>query len=314
MMHRPTGWLLGAELTPLLILLGSCIAAAAPNGEQDGAAPAGAAMAQAGTPPSAPARVPAQAITITLDRTDISQGSAVRGQVTPAAATLTLDGAPIVVAADGAFIVAFDRDARDVAVLRASATGTAPVERQIAVTPGGWRLEHVNANFNGGAASTEEFRRRRAGETAQINAARATPVTSDGWRQTFIWPARGRISGRFGSQRVYRGQPGSFHSGVDVAAGAGVPFVAPADGVVTLAATSPFTLEGNLIIVDHGMGLSSAFLHGSRVDVAVGDIVRQGQRLGLIGATGRASGPHLHWGMRWRGARLDAAKLAGPMP
>ncbi|MGB3803799.1 MAG: M23 family metallopeptidase, partial [Sphingopyxis granuli] len=148
---------------------------------------------------------------------------------------------------------------------------------------------------------------------AQIRAARAVQADSDGWRQTFRWPATGRLSGFFGSQRVYQGKPGSYHSGTDVAVPAGTPFRAPADGVVVLAAAVPFTLEGHLLIVDHGMGLNSAFLHCQRLDVAVGDRVAQGQVLGTVGRTGRATGPHLHWGLMWRGARLDPGTLAGPM-
>src|SRR3546814_463767 len=121
------------------------------------------------------------------------------------------------------------------------------------------------------------------------------------------------LSGFFGSQRVYQGKPGSYHSGTDVAVPAGTPFVAPADGVVVLAASAPFTLEGNLLIVDHGMGLNSAFLHCQRLDVKLGDRVVQGQRLGTVGRTGRATGPHLHWSLKWQGARLDPSKLAGPI-
>src|SRR3546814_8713194 len=93
-------------------------------------------------------------------------------------------------------------------------------------------------------------------ELAEIAAARSKQVTSDGWRQAFRWPVTGRLSGFFGSQRVYQGKPGSYHSGTDVAVPAGTPFVAPAAGVVVLAASAPFTLEGTLLIVDHGMGLS----------------------------------------------------------
>ena len=93
----------------------------------------------------------------------------------------------------------------------------------------------------------------------------------------------------------------------------GTPFVAPADGVVILAAETPFTLEGRLLMVDHGNGLNSAFLHCSRLDVKAGDVVRQGQQLGLVGATGRASGPHLHWAAKWHAARVDTRKLAGAM-
>jgi murein DD-endopeptidase MepM/ murein hydrolase activator NlpD len=83
---------------------------------------------------------------------------------------------------------------------------------------------------------------------------------------------------------------------------------------VVLAADAPFTLEGNLLIIDHGMGLSSAFLHLSRIDVREGQRVRQGEIVGAIGATGRATGPHLHWGMMWRGVRVDPQALVGAMP
>ena len=122
----------------------------------------------------------------------------------------------------------------------------------------------------------------------------------------------GRISGRFGSQRIYRGKPGSYHSGLDIAGGGGTTYVAPADGVVVLAAAAPFTLEGYLLIVDHGSGLNSAFLHSSELLVREGDTVRQGQPLGRIGATGRATGPHLHWALVWRGMRLDPLLFIDP--
>ena len=118
----------------------------------------------------------------------------------------------------------------------------------------------------------------------------------------------------FGSQRIYNGTPGSYHSGTDIATGAsGTPFAAPADGVVILAADSPFTLEGNLLMLDHGMGLNSAFLHCSQILVKEGDRVKQGQVIGRIGATGRATGPHLHWSIKWRDSRLDPILFTGPM-
>ena len=154
----------------------------------------------------------------------------------------------------------------------------------------------------------------RRPELAAINAARARVNTADGWRQQFIWPVRGRLSGLFGSQRIYRGEPGSYHSGTDIATGeSGTPYVAPADGVVILAAQKPFTLEGNLLMIDHGNGLNSAFLHSSELFVKEGDRVRQGQLIGRIGMTGRATGPHLHWSIKWNSARLDPLLFTGPM-
>ncbi|MGE4430551.1 MAG: M23 family metallopeptidase [Sphingobium sp.] len=240
------------------------------------------------------------------------QGGLMRGVAPRCARSLTLDGAAVPLAADGGFLIAFDRDAASSALLRAQIEGGAPVERRLAVQPGNWRIEQVNASPTGNVPSAQ-FLERRKPELARIRAARAKNAQSEGWRQSFRWPVTGRISGLFGAQRVYRGQPGSYHTGVDVAAPTGTLFVAPADGVVVLAAQTPFTLEGYLLLVDHGMGLGSAFLHCSSLAVKEGDVVRQGQVLGAVGATGRASGPHMHWGMTWNGARLDPRGIAGDM-
>ncbi len=125
-------------------------------------------------------------------------------------------------------------------------------------------------------------------------------------------PGKGRVSGRCGRQGVYTGGPAAFHTGIDIAPGNGVPFVAPADGVVVLARTG-FSLEGGLIIIDHGNGLNSAFLHASRIVLREGERVAQGQHIGNVGATGRATGPHLHWSVKWGDARLDPLLLTGPM-
>lgn len=263
------------------------------------------------TPAPAPLRAPARP-DFTLSGI-AEQGAVMTGQVPSDTRKLALDGRAIPVAADGRFLIAFDRDAGPSARLVATLADGRETVRTIAVAPGSWRLEHINAPYRGSASSDADFERRRPAELAQIAAARSVPVESDGWRQAFRWPVAGRLSGFFGSQRVYQGKPGSYHSGTDVAVPAGTPFVAPADGVVTLAASAPFTLEGNLLIVDHGMGLSSAFLHCQRLDVKVGDRVVQGQQLGTVGRTGRATGPHMHWGLKWRDARLDPGKLAGPM-
>ena len=115
---------------------------------------------------------------------------------------------------------------------------------------------------------------------------------------------QGRISGRFGNQRVYNGTPKSPHSGMDIAAPKGTPVRAPADGVITFVAPDLY-LTGGTVLLDHGHGISSNFLHLSRIDVKVGDVVKQGDVIGAVGATGRATGPHLHWGMSWFDVRID---------
>jgi hypothetical protein len=241
------------------------------------------------------------------------QGTVLTGMAPAGTRSITMDGRVIAVAADGRFLIGFDRDARSEAVLMLTGQDGTQSRFTLAVAPGSWRIERVNAPMRGGAASDEDYQRRRAGELARINAARATSTGATGWRQAFIWPVKARISGVFGSQRIYQGVPGSYHSGVDLAGGAGTIYAAPADGVVTLAASEPFTLEGRLLMIDHGMGLSSAFLHSQTLLVKEGDNVRQGQPIGTIGATGRASGPHLHWGMKWGSARIDPVTLVPPI-
>lgn len=245
---------------------------------------------------------------------ELTQGGWARGTAPAGTTALTLDGKPVAVAPDGSFFLAFDRDARDRAELVARLADGGEVTRTLTVSPRAWRIEHIPIGPRPGAVPSEAFRIRRAAELAQIRAARAIESGSQGWRQSFIWPARGRLSGLFGSQRIYNGTPGSYHSGTDIATGAsGTPFVAPADGVVILAATSPFSLEGNLLMIDHGMGLNSAFLHCSQILVRQGEAVKQGQVIGRIGMTGRATGPHLHWSIKWRDARLDPLLFTGPM-
>lgn len=287
------------------LLLAGCVASKSPAPTPTAVAPA---------PAPAPASAPATAIRgdIVLDGTP-QQGSVLLGFVPQGVTGLTMNGAPVSLAADGRFVIGFDRDAGGQAELVATYPGGSLV-RRLTVAPRAWRIERVDVPKRPGVTN-EQFERLRAPEVARIVAARAVNAASDGWRQRFQWPANGRISGVFGSQRIYRGgEPGVYHSGVDVAGGAGAPVMAPADGVVVLAAEKPFTLEGNLLIIDHGMGLNSAFLHLSRIDVKEGQRVTRGQRVGAIGATGRASGPHLHWAIKWREARVDPMLLAGPMP
>ena len=250
---------------------------------------------------------------------ELTQGGWLKGTVPGGTVALLLNGTAIEFAADGRFLVAFDRDAGPAATLVAQLADGRSVRAALTIAPRAWQIEYIAVGPRPGALPSEEYARRRALEVAQINAARKIVSGSQGWREDFVWPAIGRISGRFGSQRVYRGNPGSYHSGIDIAPGAngsgtGSPYVAPADGVVILAAESPFTLEGNLLMLDHGNGLSSAFLHSSRLLVKTGDVVHRGQAIGLIGMTGRATGPHLHWSLKWRDARLDPILFTGVMP
>jgi len=262
-------------------------------------------------PAPAPPPAPAGPATF-LYHGELTQGGWIRGEVPAGTASARLGDRDLAFAPDGRFFAAFDRDAGRETALTATLRDGRSVRAALAVAPREWQIEHIDASPTANVPSAE-FTRRRQPELQRIAAARQVDTGSQGWRQSFVWPAAGRISGRFGSQRVYRGEPGSYHSGIDIAGGSGTTYVAPADGVVVLAADAPFTLEGNLLIVDHGMGLNSAFLHSSELLVREGEAVRQGQPLGRIGMTGRATGPHLHWALVWRGARLDPLLFTGPM-
>ncbi len=241
------------------------------------------------------------------------QGGTVLGTAPALTSRVTLDGRNVPLAPDGRFLIAFDRDAAPRAELVATRVDGSTLRQTLSVQPRAWRIERLNT-LPRIAQPSAEFARRRPAELALINAARGQSHSVQGWRQEFLWPVTGRISGLFGSQRIYKGEPGTYHSGVDVVRPTGTPIIAPADGIVTLAAQQDFTLEGKLLMLDHGMGLNSAFLHLSRIDVKVGDLVRRGQTIGAIGTTGRSTGPHLHWGMKWGEARIDPLLIAGSMP
>ena len=159
---------------------------------------------------------------------------------------------------------------------------------------------------------SEDDQARIAAEQELINKARAPITDARDLFQSFIWPARGPISGVYGSQRILNGEPRQPHYGVDVAAPEGTVVIAPAAGTVRLA-EHDFFLTGGTVILDHGFGVNSTFIHMRKVMVSVGQRLEQGEAIGEVGATGRATGPHLHWGMNWRDVRLDPALLVPPM-
>lgn len=150
-------------------------------------------------------------------------------------------------------------------------------------------------------------------EAALVTAARASSVDESLYVSGFSRPANGRISGVYGSQRVYNGVAGRPHYGVDYAAGHGAPVMAPAAGVVVLAEPDLF-YSGGTVILDHGYGLFSSFLHMSALSVAVGQRLAAGAPIGEVGASGRATGPHLDWRMNWGAVRIDPQLVLQALP
>lgn len=240
----------------------------------------------------------------TLLPTSVQQGALVIGGTHPAA-TVEYAGRTLRVSPSGSFVFGIGRDASGTAVVKIKQPGTGVIEHRITVTPRDWPIEKINGVPPSTVNPPPEIAERIAREQAQVVAVRArNDAREDYAERFFVWPVQGRISGRFGNQRVYNGTPKSPHSGMDIAAANGTPVKAPAAGIVSFASPSLY-LTGGTVVIDHGAGVSSNFLHLSRIDVKVGDRVEQGQVFAAVGATGRATGPHLHWGMNWFDVRID---------
>jgi murein DD-endopeptidase MepM/ murein hydrolase activator NlpD len=242
----------------------------------------------------------------------MTQGGAVFGRAEPGS-TVTLDGRAVRVAPDGRFVFGFGRDAPATAVLEVRGPSGAVERRALEIRARQFDVQHVDGLPQNLVTPDAEEEARIQREQAAVLEARKRDLDRPLFASGFVWPALGPISGVYGSQRILNGEPRAPHYGVDVAAPEGAPVRAPADGVVTFARPD-LLLTGGTLVIDHGHGLSSTFIHLSRIEVAEGDEVKQGEMVGAVGATGRATGPHLHWGMNWFETRLDPQLVVGPMP
>jgi murein DD-endopeptidase MepM/ murein hydrolase activator NlpD len=236
-----------------------------------------------------------------------TQGALVIGRAMPGAHVAV--GERIVrVAPDGTFAFGVPRDAARAVRVEVRRSAGATQVREVAVTPRDWPIERVDGVPPSTVDPPPAIAARIQAEQARVNAARQRDDARLDFTRAFVRPVEGRISGRFGNRRIYNGIPGAPHSGMDIAAAAGTPVRAPAAGVVTFADPALY-LTGGTLVIDHGHGVSSNFLHLSRIDVRVGDRVAQGQVVAAVGATGRATGPHLHWGMNWFDVRIDPEQV-----
>jgi murein DD-endopeptidase MepM/ murein hydrolase activator NlpD len=216
---------------------------------------------------------------------------------------------------DGAAVFGVGRDERGPVSFEVRARDGSRRRVAVEVTPRDWPVERVVGVPPKTVEPPPEIAERIKREQARVVAARARDDDRADFEQAFVWPVTGRISGRFGNQRVYvvngKGVPKSPHSGMDIAAPEGTPVKAPAAGIVSFADGGLY-LTGGTLLIDHGHGVSSNFLHLSRIDVKVGQRIAQGQVVGAVGKTGRATGPHLHWGLNWFDVRLDPLLLLEP--
>jgi murein DD-endopeptidase MepM/ murein hydrolase activator NlpD len=251
---------------------------------------------------------PAQAELLDLPDST-TQGGLVIGRVADAGAEVWLGDRALRVSPDGEFIFGLGRDDEGPVEISARSRDGRTETRRLNVVTRQWQIQHVDGLPPQTVTPDPEVAARIAREQARVREARRRDDARKDFRFGFIRPVKGgRISGVYGSQRILNGHPRAPHYGLDIAAPTGTPVLAPAAGLVTFADPDLF-LTGGTVLLDHGHGLSSSFLHLSAIDVEVGQYVDQGEPIGAVGATGRATGPHLHWGMNWFDVRIDPALL-----
>ena len=243
---------------------------------------------------------------------DLTQGGLVIGRVAPGS-TVVFNGRRVRVLDDGRFLLGFGRNAEPAAVVTVTTPDGKSETHQLSIAAREFEIQRIDGLPPQMVTPDEEALKRIAAEREEIGAARSRETPEAMFDSGFAWPATGPISGVYGSQRILNGEPRSPHYGVDVAAPKGTPILAPADGVVSLADPDLY-FTGGTVILDHGLGLSSVFAHMDSVSAKVGDRLRQGDAIGTVGATGRVTGPHLHWGMHLFGTPLDPQLIVGPMP
>jgi murein DD-endopeptidase MepM/ murein hydrolase activator NlpD len=226
---------------------------------------------------------------------------------------VSLDGTLIPVFGDGRFLLGFGRDAPATAALRIALSSGVVEARELAIEQRKYEIQRIdNLPKNQVEPSEAELARIKT-ERERIAAAKQRLTPMPFFDEGFDWPATGPISGVYGSQRVLNGQPRQPHFGVDVAAPTGTPLRAPAGGIVSLADPDLF-FTGGTVMLDHGYGLTSIFAHQSKIEVKEGDQLAKGEVFGLLGGTGRVTGPHLHWGIYLGTIPLDPQLLVPPMP
>ena len=241
-----------------------------------------------------------------------AQGALLHGRAPPGA-VVWLRGKRLHVDPDGTFVIGFGRDEAGPVELAVDRPGAARRVVRLEVARHAWPVQRIDglppAQVTPDAAALARIR----AEQTRLDAARGVDSAEQGFRQRWIWPATGPISGVYGSQRILNGEPRAPHVGLDIAAPEGAPVRAPAAGVVRLAEPDLF-FTGGTVIVDHGHGVMTLYAHQSALAVRVGQRLAQGDPIGRVGKTGRVTGPHLHFALYWLGVALDPQPLLPPPP
>ncbi|MEX0693976.1 MAG: M23 family metallopeptidase [Rhodospirillales bacterium] len=240
-----------------------------------------------------------------------TEGGLLIGKTSPGA-QVTLDGEAVPVAPDGHFLLGFGRDAAGIKQLQITGQGGRK-DHAITVAARSFKIERVDGLAERKVTPDPVAIARINREKAEMAEARQASDPAPMFLSGFTWPALGRLSGVYGSQRILNGKPRRPHFGTDIAAPTGTPVHAMADGRVVFVHAGMF-FNGKTVLIDHGLGLRSVYIHLSDTTVAQGAMVKAGEKIGAIGATGRATGPHLHFGLTLGETPLDPELVLGPLP
>ena len=235
----------------------------------------------------------------------LEQGSLAFG-LAPPGSQAALDGRPLTITPDGHFVFGFGYDQTKAALVTVRYPDGGGDSRSFKPKARKYDIQHVNGLPQNTVTPPPEVEARINKESENIYLARLTQSAGSEFLSGFDWPAPGILSGVFGSQRIDNGVAMSPHYGVDMAAPVGTPIHAPAAGTVLI--SDDYYLDGGFTLLDHGQGVTTSYLHQSKLLLKPGDAVKRGQLMGLIGQTGRATGPHLHWAMNWFQVRLDPSR------
>lgn len=243
--------------------------------------------------------------TVFAQKSSLQPGGFYFGQA-PVGTHVLYQGRLLPLSEDHSFMVGFGRDAalqQQFSLIDESGQETVvPLQ----LSPRNYKIEKINGISKKMMAPSAQDLIRISHEATQVRKARQEISRLPNFREQFLWPLKGRISGVYGSQRIFNGEPRRPHFGIDIAAPTGTAVAAPAGGIVRLAHSGMF-FSGKTLVIDHGFGLSSSFLHLNKILVEEGDNVQQGEVIALVGATGRVTGPHLDWRINWQDERLDPA-------
>lgn len=247
-------------------------------------------------------------------RDTVQQGALVRGYAEPGS-TVTMNGELLPLSENGDFVFAVARAYTDDVNLAVTLPSGVTLKQAIPTQKREFKVQRIDGLPQDKVTPprTKDVNDRIWTDLQLIRGARDIISSSDAFTQQFIWPVDGIVTGVFGSQRILNGTPKSPHSGLDIAGPEGEPVVAPADGIVTLWHEDMY-FTGGTLIVDHGHGVSSTFIHLSKTHVQEGDEIKRGQLIAEVGSTGRATGPHLHWSMNLGKVRVDPLLLLPPRP